>query len=324
MRRELVQKVRGLLAQTGFLVSEPSNLRPMAFDIVARRDDDLLIVKVLTNVDSLSPEVAGELKVLAEVLEADPLLVGERASSRDLEPGVIYARHGIPIVTSATLEEHLLEGVRPLVYAAPGGYYVNIDGETLHALREERGLSLGDLASAAGVSRRAISMYEEGMGAMVDVAAKLEEFLQAPLVEALDPFDPPQDRDEELEVLGIDELADDLVRRILHRMQSLGFQIVPVGRVPFNAISRDADGGDPSHLILTGVSDLDGRLVRRAKVMSNVSEVTERASAVFVRERRTKVEVEGTPLIDREELERLDGPDAILELIKERQPRNTD
>ncbi len=331
MRRDLIQSVRGLLSHTGFLVSEPSRLRPMAFDVVARRDDDLLIIKVLTNVDSLSPEVAEELLTLSKLLEGRPLLVGARASSRELEPGVLYARHGVPIVTLDTLEEYLVEGLAPLVYAAPGGFYVDIDGRELRRIREEQGYSLGELASVAGVSRRAISMYEEGMGAMVDVAAKLEEYLEAPIVRALDPLDGggtpgsggSKAEEHEVQVLDLRDLADALEREVYHAMERMGFQIVPVGRSPFNAISRSGEE-DVDHLVLTGISEMDRRLKRRARVMANVSEVTERVGAVFVHERRTKLHVEGIPLIDQEELTGLDGIDAVLELIKERQQREVE
>ena len=47
-------------------------------------------------------------------------------------------------------------------------------------LREERSISLGTLAEIAGVSRRTIQMYENGMGAMIDVAIRLEEFSTSP------------------------------------------------------------------------------------------------------------------------------------------------
>src|SRR5439155_6141335 len=149
---------------------------------------ELLLVKVLTNVDGLTEATAQELTLVARFLEAAPVVVGERSSSRPLEDGAVYLRYGVNIVTLETLREYLEDGVEPLVYAAPGGFYVSIDGARLRELRQERGFSLGDLAQAAGVSRRAIGMYEEGMGAMVDVAMRLEEFLDESLARPTNPF----------------------------------------------------------------------------------------------------------------------------------------
>lgn len=316
MRGELIDSVREVLNRAGFLVSPPSTLRPMAFDLVARRDEDLLIVKVLTNVDSLDGEVARELRILAKVLDGSAVLVGERASSRELETGVVYARHDVPLVTLETLEEHLLEGVPPLVYAAPGGFYVNIDGEALTRLRQERELSLGELADVAGVSRRSISMYEEGMGAMVDVAAQLEEFLEAPIVEELDPFTVPRDHDEARVPEAVDGGAG-LEQAVFGHMGRMGFQVVPVGRSPFHAISRPRDGSS-EQLILTEIGEMSDRLAKRARVMTEITRIMERVGAVFVQDRKTRTEVEGTPVVDRDELEKADSPGAILDLILER------
>ena len=60
--------MRELLLRTGFIASNPLNLRGISFDVVARRDRSLLLVKVLTNIDAFSKENAEELKVLAEAL----------------------------------------------------------------------------------------------------------------------------------------------------------------------------------------------------------------------------------------------------------------
>ena len=72
--------------------------------------------------------------------------------------------------------------IPPLVYASPGGLYVNIDGEALRDLREKRSMSLGDLGQVLGVSRRTISKYESGMGTTLDVAIRIEEFFNTGVV----------------------------------------------------------------------------------------------------------------------------------------------
>ncbi|MFW5914160.1 MAG: transcriptional regulator, partial [Thermoplasmatota archaeon] len=62
-REDLLKRVRFLLARTGFYVSRPLPRRSISFDMVARRDDSLLIVKVLSNVDAFSRDNADEMKV---------------------------------------------------------------------------------------------------------------------------------------------------------------------------------------------------------------------------------------------------------------------
>ena len=49
-RTGLINTTRAILAKAGFDVSSALTLRGICFDIVARRDDRVLIVKVLSNI----------------------------------------------------------------------------------------------------------------------------------------------------------------------------------------------------------------------------------------------------------------------------------
>ena len=68
-RKQLVDEVRDVLAKTGFYLSEKQDTRGLSFDIVARRDDQLILVKVLQNVDAFAKQNADELRLLATTLE---------------------------------------------------------------------------------------------------------------------------------------------------------------------------------------------------------------------------------------------------------------
>ncbi|MGI0148823.1 MAG: transcriptional regulator, partial [Thermoplasmata archaeon] len=187
-RDRILEETRKALAKTGFFLSRPHGERGLCFDLVARRDDTLLLVKVFQNVDALSKETAHELKVIGQTLEGSPLVIGERSGTGPLEDGVIYSRFGVPILCRSTLLEFLEEGIPPFLFSAPGGLYVRLDTAALRRLRDERGLSLGALAEIAGVSRRTIQMYLEGMAATVDVAMRLEDVLSESLALPVDPF----------------------------------------------------------------------------------------------------------------------------------------
>src|SRR5207237_10636915 len=117
-----------------------------------------------------------------------PLVVWDRRGAVLLEDGFIYSRFGVPILCRSTLLDFLEEVVPPFLFSAPGGLYVRLDATALRRLRDERGLSLGALAEMAGVSRRTIQMYLEGMGATLDVARRLDDFLKEPLGLPADPL----------------------------------------------------------------------------------------------------------------------------------------
>lgn len=314
MRATLLAQTREILGRAGYYLSADSALRPLSFDIVARRDDELLLVKVLTNVDGLTEAVANELRVVAQFLDAAPLVVGERSSSRALEHGAVYLRYGVNIVTFDTLREYLQDGVEPLVYAAPGGFYVNLDGAKLRTLREQRGLSLGDLAQAAGVSRRAIGMYEEGMGAMVEVAMRLEDFLEEALALPSNPFQaaPPQAPKDDI-APPQPELGAGFEGTVLRQMADLGFRVVPTSKSPFSAISKES-----LDVVLTGVAGTTPDLEKRAAATANLCDVTETYGVFFVERTTTRVAIEGMPVLSREELQRVDDPEALLKILQER------
>ncbi|MEA3200634.1 MAG: putative transcriptional regulator [Thermoplasmata archaeon] len=316
MRATLLAQVRDVLARAGFFLSAETAMRPLAFDLVARRDGELLIVKVLTNVDGLNEPVAQELRLLAQFLDATPLVVGERSSSRPLEPGAVYARYGVSIVAFETLQDYLEEGVAPLVYAAPGGFYVNLDGTRLRALREARGLSLGDLAQAAGVSRRAIGMYEEGMGAMVDVAMRLEEFLNEPLAIPTNPFEPQPEPQPQAQP-PLDFPSGTFEAAVMRALAEMGFRVAQTQKSPFAAIGREADD-----VVLTGFGDGTPEAAKRAAATANLCEVTETYGVFFVERTTTRTAIEGTPVLSREEIVRVGDAEALLKILAERKGRS--
>ncbi len=313
-RKEVLSKVREVLTRLGFSVSEPHTMRSISFDIVARRDDQLLIIKSLGNVDAFNRENAKELQILSNLLRGSPIIIGAKSSSTDLEDGVVYFRHGIPIISLGTFKDFFIEDVPPFVFAAPGGLYVHMDGELLRKIRERNELSLGALADVAKVSRRSIQLYESGMGAMVDAALRIEEFLKMPVILPINPLACYAKTEEETAswVESFEEFKG-LEKDVFHYLSFLGYRIMPTTKSPFDALTKDS-----KTLILTSVERYDGTLAKRAKVVTNISKVVEKHSVIFV-EKSRKLSLEGTPLIEKKELKNIDNSDGVIELILERE-----
>jgi len=313
-RDELIEAVRSVLARSGFYVSRPLSMRGISFDIVARLDSRLLIIKILSNVDAFSKENADEMSTLAEALGASPLLIGERSGAGEIEESIVYSRFGVPIISLKTLADHLLEGVPPFIFAAPGGLYVKLDSDLLRRVREERNISLGTLAEIAGVSRRTIQMYEGGMGAMIDVAIRLEEFLDTPIVTAVDPFAPPAPRGKERPAERTLKADVDLFgQEVFRSLQMLGFSIQPTVRCPFEALSKD------DHIvILTGLGKDESRLLEKARVVRDISKITEKCSVIVIERSTSRTTLGGTALVSREELKRLSESTRLYDLVSER------
>ncbi|WP_254839825.1 transcriptional regulator [Natronomonas marina] len=312
-RSALVGNVTTMLEDAGFAVSDRCAIRPKSFDIAARRGDDVVLLKVLANIDAFDGYTGAEMRRLGEYLEATPLVIGLRTRNEDLKPGVVYFRHGVPVLSPDTAMDLFIEEVPPLIYAAPGGLYVNIDGDLLSDVRSDREWSLGKLANELGVSRRTVSKYEDGMNASVDVAAELEEIFDRPLASPVSVLEGAEEVREETDDPDEPE-ADPDDAHLITVLTRVGFEVHPTSRAPFKAISED-EGSDRK--VLTGHSEFNRTAEKRARIMSSVGEVT-RTRSVYVVERARQDSVEGTALIEREEMERIDDAEELENIIRER------
>ncbi|MCK9333026.1 MAG: transcriptional regulator [Candidatus Cloacimonetes bacterium] len=309
-REDLINTTRSILAKGGFDVSSALNLRSICFDIVGRKDDTLLLIKILSNVDAFSRDNAEEMKVLAEALGATPVLIGENSSSGPLEAGIVYSRFKIPIISNETLADHVIEEVPPFIFAAPGGLYVRIDSGLLKHLRENNGISLGTLAETAGVSRRTIQMYESGMGAMIDAAMRLEEFLNVPIIQALNPFEyKSEKKSDSYEVSGESRTRS----RPLNHLLDIGFSITPVIKSPFEAITRSQQ-----MTILTGLGTDEEKLIQKALIASEISRIAGRHSLMIVEKKHSADNINSTAIVSNAELEKIDDKQELTDIVLSR------
>ena len=311
-RSALLGNLTAMLEDAGFVVSDRCAIRPKSFDVAARRGEDVLILKILANVDALDGRTGAEMRRLGEYLGATALVIGLRTRDEELEPGVVYFRHGVPVISPDTAMNLFVEEVPPLIYAAPGGLYVTIDSEVLADEREERGWSLGKLAQELGVSRRTVSKYEDGMDASVEVAAQLEELFEAPLTSPVSVLDDEESvRDSEDPPAEPDVEPDD--EPVVTVLTRVGYEVHLTNRAPFKTVSE----GDDEWQVLTGHSDFTRAAEKRARIMASVGRVT-RTPSVYVVDRATRESVDGTAIVEQEEMEAIEEQDDFRDLIIER------
>jgi len=316
-RSQLTKKTRELLARSGFFTSEEYGLRGVSFDIIARRDNVLLVVKLLSNIDGFSGANSEEMKMLARLLKGAPVVVGVRCGAGQLADGIIYLRHGVPILTYLTLKEYVEKAIPPFVFAAPGGLYAKIDPDVIKKARRERGLSLGALADIAGVSRKAIQMYEMGtMSATLPVIDRLEKYLGEPLVTALNPFTFNDRVEPAPECAEGVEVDSNMFRRgVFEKLEKLGYHVIPIRKCAFDAVS---ESHVKCNILLTGVGQANKACLQKAHVMANISRITEKEAVLFIDRRLTRENIGGMAIIGRDELKHIQDEDKIVQLIKAR------
>jgi putative transcriptional regulator len=332
-RERAIERIRGTLGRAGFYVTDAHGIRPTSFDLLARRDSSLLLLKVLKNIDALSPEDAERLGELSQLFRASCLIIGQSSGSSRLEPGVVYTRYGVPIVVEETFEEFLLHGVPPFLVSSPGGIFARIDGDRLQQLREARGLSLGALAQVAGVTRRTIQLYEEGGGAEISVVSRIEQYLRAPVVLPIEllpragpraPRAPPKEPEpgEEggrraPESPAVPPTGDPVRDDVFRRLGSMGWEVVVTIRCPFDAFTHGGKGPE-EELLLTAVGSLRSAQ-HRAEVLQGIARAIEGYSMFVTSEPTGRESVDGMPILSVSELRRHRDRAELLDLLLERE-----
>jgi putative transcriptional regulator len=296
----LLQMVVSVLLMADFRVSERFSMRPRSFDLIASSRDTLLVIKVVSHIDSVSEETARDLDHISRYLKGSPLIIGERARDAELERGAVYLRYGIYAVSVATLYDAFVERVPPLVYASPGGLYVTINGESLREEREKRNLSLGDLSTLLGVSRRTISKYESGMGTTLDIALKIEEIFDAALVRSIDLLNYESHFTEK------PENEEEVPMNFLERM---GMKLHAMHRAPFQALIEFSH-----YTILAGYGSTH-KVVRRAALIGNISQVTGTHAMCVLTDYDKQKKIGSTLVIGEERLHTLEDGEELIEMI---------
>ena len=225
-RSQLLHNIEKLLKSQGYKTSDIYDQG--SFDIVARKKLLILLLKTFQNIDSINETNAHEMKQLANIFLASPIIIGERSRNGFLEEGVIYERYDIPTIGFETLKNMILYNEYPEILADRGGYFVKIDGNVIKQYREEYSLSLKDLADLAHVSRATMYKYEnEIVRANTETAMILEEILNTKVTLDIDLLKQPQKED--IEFSNVDDTLD---------LSKLGYGVVSTNKSPFDAVAK--------------------------------------------------------------------------------------
>lgn len=308
----LLKNVVSILLMAGYNVSERCEIRPRSFDLMTSNREYLLVIKVVSQIDTVNEDIAWDLDKIARHLGAVPLIVGERARDVALERGAIYLRYGINAVSSATLYDYLSEGELPLVYASPGGLYVNINSDKLKQKREEHSMSLGDLAHILGVSRRTISKYEGGMGTTLDVAMKLEELFDEDIVMPIDLFKyVPAEEAQTPAALASGHSEGGKAEKPEDHLRSIGINVHELRRAPFHAFAVYED-----ETILTCYG-AGAKSVQRAELVGNISQISGTHSLCVVSDYSNEKKIGKTLVIGEKRLKDVEDGEDLIELVND-------
>ncbi|MFO7872655.1 MAG: transcriptional regulator [Candidatus Undinarchaeales archaeon] len=299
IRDELLKKVIDLLEESGYIVAQ--QFCPGCFDILAK-GKEVLLIKILTNIDSFYEEQAEDLLRVANVMKAAPLIVGIMASGNYMKEKTMYERHSIPAVNFETFVQTIVNKKFPFVYAKKGGYYATIDSDFLKEVRSKKNLSLGDLAREAGVSKSSIINYERGKGAEIDNIMRLQDALGDIMIETIDIFK-PEKREHEGNNIPKEE------NKITRHLSDLGFKTATVKKASFKIIGRNK-----KDILLTGTKSK--AVEKRAEDIQRARKTLDQHGMLVLEKAKRKL-LSGLPVFETEEFEDVVSSKELLKILKE-------
>lgn len=312
-KHELLNNITEILKKGGFEVA--LSRVQCSFDIVARRNLIVLIVKALVNLDTFSDEHAWDLKILSKALKATPLVVGARTKLGPIENSTVYSRHGINCISIETLEELFIEGNPPLVYADRGGFFVEVDGSLIKEEREKKGMSIGHLAELIGVSKSSIYEFENiNKRISIESVLKIEKELDVGITKPIYIVRLMEKKElENIKDNPIDAAKTDLEKAVLVDLSDRGFEVFPTKRTPFNALLKERE------ILITGITNITTNLFeKKAEIIASISEITEKDAMFVVNAKKTKKNVKGVPILTQKEIKSSKDVEEILDLVHER------
>jgi putative transcriptional regulator len=313
-RTQLSKEVISNLEDAGFALSSQCDVRPSCFDLVARRGEQLILIKVLSNIDALTGEDAMALQMVAHFFNATPLVVGQKTRRGKLDPGVVYKRYGVSTIAPPSFQSMISEERLPREFIQRGGRFVAIDGTKLRDARVTQQMSTEELAECVQVSARAILAYEKDeMDVSTDIAERLEKVLETDL---MIPIDLMSEKPSEKTLAQFDQpqYVPDLEKRVNEFFERLGMTVLWTDRAPFHVAAKEK--GPP---LMSGVGSITSwTLKKRTEILKSVSKVTESNAVIIVEEGKAEESVSDLPVIRQLELDSIEKPRELKKILDER------
>ena len=310
-QQQFYQDVAQILEQSQFDISTPLLGSGGCFDLVAKKQTVLLLIKLIMNIDSFKEDQAYELQKLSYMLDGFPLIVGQSIrSNAEIEDGVVYTRYEIPAVSKDTFRNLLLKRLPPLVYAYRGGFKVKFDGALLKEKRLEKSYSLGDFAREVGVSKRAVYEYERGtVDVSLETAMKIEELLDEPLTVAINLF-------QEMKRIGSITTPSsyrggpksDIEREVKKHFDGIGLKDqLWTKKIPIRILAKSMEPIDEMEKIYTTITSISEQpasddVEQKIRVTYSISKIAEADPLIVLGDDSKKSSIDGVSVVSIDDL----------------------
>jgi putative transcriptional regulator len=234
MKQTLLDKVNVFLLRQGYTIK---NLTRTSFDILARKNEHILLIKVLEDANSITRQYTEDMISVSSYINASPLIISDKAGDL-LEDNIVYSRFGIYTLNFKTFI-NCVDNKFPFIKRSQAGLTASIVGEKLKEKREELGYSLNSLSKKLGVTSRMVLKYEnENSEITVNRAKKLYDLFGHHVFNEVNVFNHEENPKIKFKT------------RVSKKYNSLGFDVAETKKMPFDIMAKKEN-----ELILTEISD---------------------------------------------------------------------
>lgn len=286
MRQTLLDKVNIFLLKKEFAIK---NLARACFDILARKGDQILLIKVLEDANSISRQYSDEMGTVAAYINASPLIIAEKAGDK-LEDNIVYSRFEIYTFNFNTFF-NCVNNRFPFIKRGKAGLTASVIGKKLKEKREELGYSLNALSKKIGVTSRMVIKYEnENSEVTINRAMKIYNMFGHQVFNEVDVFTQHRQPQSKFET------------EVSRKYIELGFDANETKKTPFDIIARKDD-----EIILTEVSDNANQHVQ------SLSRLLDADNLVIFQKKRPK----NVPSMTKEEFMDFEKANELVKFLKE-------
>ncbi len=299
--------IKYVLESEGWETVRISGIRGTLFDIIAKRDDLIILVKYASNVDSIKSDLGRDLISIASMINAIPIIVSDHSAYGPLLDGVVYSRYMIPVVTLNTFVEYIL-GKLPKAYSNRGGVYVRINIEEFKRMRKIKNMSLGNVAYACNVSRRTIMEYERGMDADIHVAEKLVQLFGTSIISGIDIIKEWQELKPKVE-----KRCESIVGK---KLLEIGLEVAESRRDPLNIATEELE--DVNSGIVGKIQKGRSNTEVIVSTLQIISEITDNLPIVFTSTDVSRKTSKGVGIVSVREILKITDIDKFLSLLRKK------
>jgi len=286
MKNKIIDNLAVFLLKDGFTVK---TLTRTCFDLLARRDDKILLIKVLEDANAMSKEYTDAMNLVSSYIGAVPIIIAEKAGNK-LEDNVLYTRFNLYTFNFNTFVNSI-KNKFPFVRRTQAGFTISIAGNKLKRKREEKGYSLNYLSKKVGVTSRMIDKYEKGNAEItISKAMKIYNIFGPKVFNEINIFS------------GKNKIESNYKSDLSKKYIDLGFEASDTNKTPFDIIAKKEN-----ELILTGIGD------KTRRDFSSLSKLLDADNLIIFKKKKPK----DIPAVTKEEFLEFEKANELIKFLKE-------